>query len=96
MNIFEELLWPQFVKLERVRKLPLNEQVKEYNLYIHNLSISRQNYLMSLQNWLSDQPKKGPLITEDSTYVPVISGFLLQEDLFNLLQEDGSKIYITI
>jgi hypothetical protein len=94
MNIFEELLWPQFVKLERVRKLSLNEQVKEYNLYVHNLSVARQNYLMSLQNWLSGQPQKGPLITGDSTYVPVISGFLLQEDLFNLLQEDGSKIYI--
>ena len=53
MNIFEEILWPQFIKLERVSKLPLHEQVKEYNNYMYDLSVMRQN-------WLNDQPK-GPL-----------------------------------
>jgi hypothetical protein len=80
MNIFEEILWPQFVKLDRISKLQLNEQVKEYNQYIYDLSLARQN-------WLNDQPK-GPL----SKPKP---GFLQQENLFYILQENGKKIIIT-
>jgi hypothetical protein len=82
MNLFEEILWPQFVKIERVSKLPLHEQVKEYNQYIYDLSLARQN-------WLNSQPK-GFRHQEIG-----IIGVLLQEDLFNLLQEDGSNIIIT-
>jgi hypothetical protein len=85
MNLFEEILWSQFVKLERVSKLPLHEQVKEYNQYIYNLSLARQN-------WLNDQPK-GPHYIPPTP--PVENSFLLQEDLFNILQEDGSNIIIT-
>ena len=86
MNLFEEILWPQFVKIERVSKLPLHEQVKEYNQYIYDLSLARQN-------WLNSQPKGfKPTLTSPT---PIESGFLLQEDLFNLLQEDGSNIIIT-
>jgi hypothetical protein len=82
MNIFEEISWPQFVKLDRISKLQLNEQVKEYNQYIYDLSLARQN-------WLNDQPKGLKPLT-----LQVIS-VLLQEDLFDLEQEDGSKILIT-
>ena len=84
MNIFEEILWPQFVKIERINKLPLNEQVAAYQQYIYDLDVARQN-------WLAYQ-NKGPF----STPVPIESGFLLQEDLFDLLQEDGSNIIITL
>ena len=84
MNIFEEILWPQFIKLERISKLPLNEQVAAYKQYIYDLDTARQD-------WLAYQ-NKGPLPTP----VPIESGFLLQEDLFDLLQEDGSNIIITL
>jgi hypothetical protein len=80
MNLFEEILWPQFVKLDRISKLQLNEQVKEYNQYIYDLSLARQS-------WLNNQPK-GPL----SKPKP---GFLQQENLFYILQENGGKIIIT-
>jgi len=80
MNIFEEILWPQFIKLDIINKLPLHEQVKKYNQYMYDLSIARQN-------WLNDQPK-GPL----SKPKP---GFLQQENLFYILQENGKKIIIT-
>ena len=80
MNLFEEISWPQFVKIERVSKLPLHEQVKEYNQYIYDLSLARQN-------WLNDQPK-GPLPKPQP-------GFLQQENLFYILQENGGKIIIT-
>ena len=86
MNIFEEILWPQFVKIERISKLPLNEQVAAYQQYIYDLDVARQN-------WLAYQ-NKGPFAFSDPT-PPVEEGFLLQEDLFDLLQETGDKIIIT-
>ena len=86
MNIFEEILWPQFIRIEHISKLPLNEQVASYQQYIQDLSTARQN-------WINYQ-NKGPLISQILP-TPIESGFLLQEDLFDLLQEDGSNIIIT-
>jgi len=85
-NIFEELTWPQFSKLPNIARLPLNEQVTYYNQYISDLSIARQNWI--------DYQNKGPLPPTSPTPVEEL-GFLLQEDLFDLLQEDGNKIIIT-
>jgi len=81
-NIFEELTWPQFSKLPNIARLSLNEQVTYYNQYISDLSIARQNWI--------DYQNKGP---KKLTLQNI--GVLLQEDLFDLEQEDGSKIYIT-
>jgi len=85
MNIFEEISWPQFIKIERINKLPLNEQVAAYQQYIYDLDIARQN-------WLSYQ-NKGPFeryLAQEESYIN--NGAL---DYFALLQEDGSKIIIT-
>ena len=49
-------------------------------MYLQDLSIARLN-------WIQDQPKGPRQIGE--------IGFLLQENLFDLEQEDGSKIIIT-
>jgi hypothetical protein len=84
MNIFEEILWPQFVQFEHIKPLPLNEQVNQYNQYLFELSMARQS-------WLAYQNKGDVIETSGS----LAEGFLLQEDLFDLLQEDGSKIIIT-
>ena len=81
MNIFNEILWPQFVQLNEIRNLPLREQVNKYNQYLYELGTARQN-------WLASQ-NKGPLPTP-----PQDTNFLLQENGFNILQEDGSKITI--
>ena len=81
MNIFEEILWPQFVQFEHIKKLSLNEQVKYYNQYLYELTIARQN-------WITYQNKGDVDLTEDEN-------FLLQENLFYILQEDNSKIIIT-
>jgi hypothetical protein len=78
-NIFEELTWPQFTQLYEIAKLPLNEQVKYYNQYLYDLSLSRQNWL--------DTQNKGPL--------KEVENFLLQENGFFLLQENGFKITTT-
>jgi hypothetical protein len=81
MNIFEEILWPQFVQFEHIKRLPLNEQVKHYNQYLYELTIARQN-------WITYQNKGDVAEVEEGN-------FLLQEDLFYILQEDNSKIIIT-
>jgi hypothetical protein len=86
IDIFNEILWPQFIKIESISKLQLHEQVAAYHQYTQDLSIARQN-------WLNYQ-NKGPLISQTPP-TPIESGFLLQEDLFDLLQEDGSNIIIT-
>ena len=79
-NIFDEISWPNYVKLPYVTKLPLNEQVIHYNQYLYQLSEARSN-------WITYQ-NKGPLTKEEE------ENFLLQEDGFYILQEDGSKIII--
>jgi len=81
MNIFEEILWPQFVKIEHVSKLPLNEQVAAYKQYVYELDIARQN-------WLNYQ-NKGPF-----TFAEEETSYLLQEDGGFLLQENGFNIII--
>lgn len=85
MNIFEEILWPQFVKIERISKLPLNEQVAAYQQYVYDLDTARQD-------WLAYQ-NKGPYALDrflaQEEYDPST------QDYFALLQEDGSKIIIT-
>jgi hypothetical protein len=82
MNIFEEILWPQFVKIEHVSKLPLNEQVAAYQQYLYNLSSARQD-------WLAYQGKGGLVPGE------IVIGILAQEDNFDILQEDNSQIFVT-
>ena len=89
MNIFEEILWPDFKRLPKVAKLSLNEQVSLYNIYLAELSMERY------KNWLHYQPKG---------HIPTIQivGLLAQEeydsitqDYFLIQQEDGSGIYVT-
>ena len=84
-----ELTWRQFSNLPHIQKLPLNEQTRYYNAYLENLSSQRQQYI----NWLQTH-NKGPKPTQPESQ-PVESVFLLQEDLFDLLQENGDKIIIT-
>jgi hypothetical protein len=81
MDIFNEILWPQFIQLNEIRNLPLTEQVNRYNQYIYELNEARHS-------WVAYQ-NKGTLKTLQNI------GVLLQEDLFDLEQEDGSKILIT-
>jgi hypothetical protein len=80
MNIFEEILWPQFIRIEHISKLPLNEQVASYQQYIQDLSIARQN-------WINYQ-NKGPLVEETFYLLQENTGLLLQENGFNLIIEE--------
>ena len=86
-NIFEEISWPQFAQMSHIAKLPLQEQVNQYNQYLFQLEEARMNWV--------DTQSKGP-----QGIVNV--GFLAQEefnnsaqDYFLLQQEDGSAIIVT-
>ena len=85
MTIFEELSWPEFKNLNHIRPLSLNEQVNHYNSYLNELARNRYLY----EQWLANQ-NKGP-----KTLTLQVIGVLLQEDLFDLQQEDGNQILIT-
>ena len=89
-NIFEELSWPQFNQLPDVVRLPLNEQVQHYNQYLYDLNVARQNWI-DYQNRGPHSNIIGALAQEES--------FINQDgllDYYNILQEDGSLIYVTI
>ena len=77
-NIFEEISWPQYAQMSHIAKLPLQEQINQYNQYLFQLSEARTSWIV-YQN-------KGPL--------EEVKNFLLQENGFFLLQENGNKIII--
>lgn len=73
MDIFNEILWPQFIQLNEIRNLPINEQVNKYNQYIYELNEARHNWI-SYQN---KGPREAFLLQEDGF-------FLLQEDGYKI------------
>jgi len=89
IDIFNEIPWQVFTQLPEIQPLPLNEQVRKYNLYLDELTYERLSY----SRWLEGH-KKGPKV-ETTPTPPVEEEFLLQEDLFNILQEDTSRIKIS-
>jgi hypothetical protein len=89
VDIFNETPWQKFTQLPGIRPLPLNEQVKKYNQYISELTYERNVYL----HWLEGHKKGHKKGDKKKTLQNV--GFLLQEDGFDILQEDNNKIIIT-
>jgi|SaaInl6LU_22_DNA_1037377.scaffolds.fasta_scaffold20780_4 hypothetical protein len=94
VDIFYEILWPQFKQLREIRNLSESQQIREYNFYLQELELQRIAYL----KWLEGRTKGG---SEEDNYssdryipTPPLSGFLLQENDFYILQEDGDKIYL--
>jgi len=86
-NIFEEISWPQFAQMSHVAKLPLQEQVTQYNQYLFQLEEARMNWV--------DTQSKGPQGI-------VNIGLLAQQefdpesdDYFLLQQQDGFGIIVT-
>jgi hypothetical protein len=77
MIYVEEIPWLHFVKLNHIRKLPLNEQVSEY-----------RKHLCDVEQIRACGGKSKRKVIENI-------GFLQQEDLYYILQEDGSKIFVT-
>ena len=74
-----ELTWPQFRNQNHIRILNENEQIRQYRFYLDTVA-----------NQIVNQ-NKGPQSSRPIT----VTGFLLQENLFLIQQENGSGIYIT-
>ena len=81
MIIVEQISWLHFVKLASISKLPLEEQVQKYRQYLCELEMIRHSIECG---------------GKSATRQIVNEGFLQQEDLYYILQEDGSKIYVTV
>jgi hypothetical protein len=75
-----ELTWLQFKNKDNIRILTESEQIRQYRFYLE--ALAEQNY----------KQNKGPI---QRPLRLQITGFLLQEDLFLIQQEDESGIYIT-
>lgn len=83
MNPFQEIPWVEFSRIPSISKLPLQEQVRKYNIYMLDLHQAREQWFIQQHQGKSSRKEIQ------------ITGVLLQENLFDLLQENGSKIYIT-
>ena len=82
--MFPEIPWLQFSQMPQIKRLPLQEQIQRYNLLVEELCAMRMHHT------IKDCGGKS------TTRSIVTEGFLQQEDLFYILQEDGSKIYVTV
>jgi len=80
MVIVEEIPWLHFVKLPHIAKLPLHEQVAKYRQHQCDIELIRVNIHCS-----------GKSSRKEIQNI----GYLQQENLYYVLQEDGSKIYVT-
>lgn len=85
MQFNEEISWLQFSQLPSIKRMPLQEQIQRYNLLVEQMCMMRMHQYMNECGGASKPARR--IISE---------GFLQQEDLFYILQEDGSKIYVTI
>lgn len=77
--------WQHFRQLKEVRDLRIDQQVKMYNEFLNELFYNEHSA------WLNRGGGQ-----QTGVIGPVNEGFLQQEDLFYILQEDGSKIYVTV
>ena len=82
IDIFNKIHWLNFRKLPKIKLLPLNEQVKKYNLYINEFTYQRNAYL----HWLDGHKKGKKTLIEDN------NSFIELENGEYLLQENGSKL----
>lgn len=79
-RIYEPIHWNFFVRLPHIARLPLHEQQRHYRLHV--CEIEQLNAIEAC----SGKSRRWSIENV---------GLLLQEDSFYVLQEDGSKIYVT-
>ncbi len=86
MDMFSEISWLQFSQLPQIKRLPIQEQIQRYNILVEELCAMKMHY--SMEECGGAGYNLGKRIVQE--------GFLQQEDLYYILQEDGSKIYVTV
>ena len=86
MQYLEEIMWPQFVQIDSIRRLPLNEQVIQYNMYLEDLSTRRM--LAQLGAAGGDSP------VEPEPAPPATTNYLVTENDNQLITENGDSIIL--
>lgn len=86
MDLNFDISWSQFSKLPQIKHLPPQEQIQRYNILVEEMCIMRMHHYMNECGGAS-APQTVSIVNE---------GFLQQEDLYYILQEDGNKIYVTV
>lgn len=76
--VLRELSWKEFASQSHIRNLPLNEQVRQFNFHLDEVS----NYRM----WQNKGQYKALQRQESETFL------ILQENLDYVLQEDGNRL----
>jgi len=86
MQYLEEIMWPQFVQIDSIRRLPLNEQVIQYNMYLEDLSARRMLAQLGAAGGDSPvEPKPAP---------PATTNYLITENNNQLITENGNSIIL--
>lgn len=78
--------WKEYISLPNIAIMPLHEQVRRYNYYVCEMN----EWIMHNVNCA----RGGGNVLRSKELVS--EGFLQQEDLFYILQEDGSRIHVTL
>ena len=78
------LPFKQFQTIPYISRMTLREQIAQYDLYFCE---TMMRYEMECAPRGASSTKTKQIVSE---------GFLQQEDLSYILQEDGSKIYVTL
>jgi len=78
--------WKEYISLPHIKIMSLTEQTRRYNYYVCEM-----NEWM-VQNVNCARGGGGNVRAKEI----VNEGFLQQENLFYVLQEDGSRIYVTV
>lgn len=86
MDMFQDISWLQFSRLPQIKRLPIQEQIHRYNILVEEMCAMKMHHSM----------KECGGASTTTTRTIVSEGFLQQEDLYYILQEDGSRIYVTI
>jgi hypothetical protein len=80
--------WKEFTSLPHIKLMSLNEQTMRYNYYVCEMN----EWMIHNVNCIKGG---GGVVTVRSKEI-VTEGFLQQEDFFYILQEDGSRINVTV
>lgn len=79
--------WKEYTSLPNIAIMPLQEQVRRYNYYVCEMNEWIMHNVYCVRGGASQTPRTKEIVNE---------GFLQQEDLFYILQEDLSRIYVTV
>jgi hypothetical protein len=79
--------WKEFTSLPHIKLMSLNEQTMRYNYYV-----------CEMNEWMIHNVNcaRGGGVGVQRSKEIVNEGFLQQENLFYILQEDGSRINVTV